>query len=262
LIGLNRKNNRTNKDGWLTTYADMITLILVFFILLYSMSTIDREKYELLVRAFTDDPETIENLMLEENEIEEGELDNIVGGKESLEVSDIKSLDDLYLYLSKYVDKNDLKDSVHVHKGEEIVYVRFASNLFFEADLAVLKAGARDILDQVGEALGVVEPFVEFIRVDGHTAEAAAGTSTVNDRDLSTERANEVLKYLEAYYIQDPAKLYAVGFGMYRPVAPNDSEQNRAKNRRVELLIGKGDEIQEELNKIYEGSADRGSEND
>jgi len=51
-----RKVSKVNKDAWLNTYADMITLILVFFVLLYSMSSIDKEKYEMLVKAFTADP--------------------------------------------------------------------------------------------------------------------------------------------------------------------------------------------------------------
>ena len=70
-----RKKRKVNKDGWLVTYADMVTLILVFFILLYSISTIDQEKYRLLVKAFTRDPETLERIRLEETEIEEGNLD-------------------------------------------------------------------------------------------------------------------------------------------------------------------------------------------
>ena len=73
----------------------------------------------------------------------------------------------------------------------------------------------------------------------------------MNNRDLSTERANAVLKYLESHYIKDPSKLYAVGYGLHRPVAPNDSEENRAKNRRVEILVGRYDTLQEELVNIY-----------
>lgn len=247
-----RKKSKVNKDAWLNTYADMITLILVFFILLYSMSSIDQEKYEMLVKAFTADKETIEKLMLEESELQEGNPDAATGGNEGIEVADLQNLDDLYKYLSEYVKKNNLEDSVQVEKGKNLVYVRFMSTLFFEADRAVLKPKGKEILDYVGWALARVETIAKFIRIDGHTAEAAPGTSTVDDRDLSTERANEVLKFLEANYIKDPAKLMAVGYGMFRPVAPNDSEANRAKNRRVEILVGKSDALQDELDKIYE----------
>jgi chemotaxis protein MotB len=125
------------------------------------------------------------------------------------------------------------------------------SSLFFEADKAVLKQGGTEILDYVGKALGQVEPYIKFIRIDGHTAEAAPGTSRVDNRELSTDRANEVLKYLENNYIGHPEKLMAVGYGLYRPIAPNDTEQNRAKNRRVEILIAQEDALQDELDKLY-----------
>lgn len=259
-----RKSSKVNKDAWLNTYADMITLILVFFILLYSMSTIDQEKFRLLVKAFTADPETIRQIRLleSENQDDAGQPDAEIGGVEGDMVADIEDLEELYQYLKKYVETNNLEDSVQVEKGKDMVFVRFMSTLFFEADRAVLKTGGRDILDFVGDALAQVESSIKFIRIDGHTAEAPPGTSTVDNRELSTDRANAVLKYLEDFYIEDDAKLMAVGYGLYRPVAPNDSEENRAKNRRVEILVAKSDSLQDELDEIYTkvgGTASDGS---
>jgi chemotaxis protein MotB len=248
-----RKKNKVDTNLWLNTYADMITLVLVFFILLFSMSSIDQEKYRMLVRAFTADRETIEQLLKYESELGQGE-DELIDYDElgDIELEEIDDLDELYVYLRGYVQENDLEASVKVHKGENVVYVRFMSNLFFEPNRAVLKPGGREILDHVGVALAQVEHIARFIRIDGHTAEASPGNDIVNNRDLSTERANAVLKYLEDNYIKDPAKLFAVGYGLHRPVAPNDSEENRAKNRRVEILVGKQDLLQEELEKFYE----------
>jgi len=249
-----KNKSKVNKDAWLNTYADMITLILVFFILLYSMSSIDQEKFRLLVKAFTADPETIEQIRLLEsdNQVDAGKPDAEQGGIEGDLIADIEDLNDLYLHLKKYVQENQLQESVQVEKGKDMVFIRFSSNLFFEADRAVLKSGGTEILDFVGDALGQVEPTIKYIRIDGHTAEAGRGTSTVDDRALSTDRANAVLKYLEDLYIKEPAKLMAVGYGLYRPVAPNDSEANRAKNRRVEILVAKTDSLQDELDKIYQ----------
>ena len=246
-----RKYTKVNKDAWMNTYADMITLLLVFFILLYSMSSIDQEKYRMLVKAFTADPQTLEQLR--EMEVDE---ENSGGGAsgavdEGQDTGKIDNLDKLYNYLKAYVAENNLEQSVQVEKGENLVYVRFMSSLFFEADRAVLLPGGTTILDYVGKALGEVEPYIKFIRIDGHTAEAAPGTSNVDNRELSTDRANEVLGYLEDHYIKDPAKLMAVGYGLYRPIAPNDTEENRAKNRRVEILVAQEDALQDELDKLY-----------
>ena len=248
----NRSVSKVNKNAWLNTYADMITLILVFFVLLYSMSSIDKEKYEMLVKAFTADPRTIEQLEQLENQNKNQGNGGAAGDIAQGQDGKIQNLDELYNYLKDYVDKNGLQDSVQIEKGDNLVYVRFMSSLFFEADRAVLKPGGTTILDFVGKALGEVEPYIKFIRIDGHTAEAAPGTSKVDDRALSTDRANQVLIYLENNYIKDPAKLMAVGYGLYRPIAPNDTEANRAKNRRVEILIAQEDALQDELDKIYD----------
>lgn len=247
-----RSKNNINKDAWLGTYADMITLILVFFVLLYSMSSIDQEKYKLLVKAFTADPKTLEEISMEESEVITEDPNVPINTEEKVALEDIQDLEDLYKYLTDYVEKNNLQHSVYVAIADNLVYVRFESYLFFEPDRAVLKEGGRTILDHVGQALGVVEPAIKNIRIDGHTAESAPGNGGVNDRDLSTQRANEVLKFLEGTFIKDPSKLFAVGYGRYRPVASNDTESNRAKNRRVEILVSKLDPIQDILDQIYE----------
>lgn len=264
MMNRKRNSNKLNKDAWLNTYADMITLILVFFILLYSMSTIDQEKYRMLVEAFTTDPSTLEQL----KQIESGNQGETGGAAEQQDVQDssekIDDLDKLYNYLTDYVVENNLQDSVQIEKGDNLVFVRFMSSLFFEADRSVLRTGGVEILDYVGKALGEIEPYIKIIRIDGHTAEAAQGTSTVDNRELSTDRANEVLRYLENRYIHESAKLMAVGYGYYRPVAPNDSEENRAKNRRVEILIAQQDTLQDELDKIYspDDSTNSGQDNE
>ena len=245
-----RRGSKVNRDGWLNTYADMVTLILVFFVLLYSMSSINQEKYQILVKAFSSDPQTLEKIQeLEKQKESKATTPKAIGGNG--QTGQIDNLDALYNHLKSYIDTNNLQNSVQIEKSDNLVYVRFMDSLFFEADSAVLKSGGTNILDYVGKALGEVEPYIKFIRIEGHTAEAAPGTSKVDDRALSTDRANVVLNYLEGRYIKNPAKLLAVGYGMYRPIAPNDTEANRAKNRRVEILIAQEDALQDELDKIY-----------
>lgn len=250
-----KQKKKVNTDAWLGVYSDMITLILVFFILLYSMSTIDQEKYRLLVKAFTADPETIEQIMLEEKEDGEN-IQGSTGGEPGTEAEEVIELDDLYKYLKEYVEDNNLQESVQVEKSKDLVYVKFMSNLFFEPDSAVLKPGGKTILNFVGKALSHVEPNVRYIRIDGHTAESSLQNNKINDRDLSTDRANEVLKFFENSYIRDPSKLLAVGYGKYRPIAPNDSEANRVQNRRVEILVAKGEITTQQIDEIYMRNAE------
>lgn len=246
-----KKKKQIDKNAWLNTYADMITLVLVFFVLLYSMSTIDVKKYEMLVKIFN--PNVIEKPAGEAN-VSTQDPNAATSPQQDIAVEDVVDLEDLYQYLSQYAKENGLEESVQVIKGQDMVFVKFAASVFFEPDSAQIKPGGTVILGDMGKALAAVEPNVKSIRIDGHTAVA---DSEVSDRDLSTDRANEVLKYFDNGYIKDSAKLFSVGYGMYRPIAPNDTEENRAKNRRVEILISKNDDIQDELNKIYSDEKSR-----
>lgn len=241
-MGKRSKNKKAvNKDAWLNTYADMITLILVFFILLFSMSTIDVEKYKKLVEIFN--PAAVF-----ETTGSAAESDAATSPNEDITVEEIVDLEDLYQYLSQYTKENGLEDAVSIEKHDKAVAIKFMSSIFFEPDSARIKAGGQQILADIGLAFKAVEPTVRSIRIDGHTAQA---DSPVDDRDLSSDRANEVLRFFQNGYISDPSKLLSVGFGQYRPVAPNDTEENRAKNRRVEIIISETDDF---FSDIAEGS--------
>ena len=133
-----------------------------------------------------------------------------------------------------------MDDAVSIEKYEKAVSIKFMSSIFFEPDSSRIKPGGQQILADIGQAFRAVEPTIKSIRIDGHTAQA---DSPVDDRDLSSNRANEVLRFLQNGYITDPAKLLSVGFGQYRPIAPNDTEENRAKNRRVEIIISETEDF-------------------
>lgn len=247
-----------NKDAWLATYGDMITLILVFFILLYSMSTIDQEKFRLLVKAFTADPNTLDQIAMEESIATDGfpDYNEATGETEQQEEgtteTEADDMEKLYEMMKEYVEENELEEAVQIIKTDDAVFVRFMSDLFFEANRSVLLADARPILEEMGQALQEVNSATGSIRIVGHTAEASSAANPVDNRTLSSDRANAVLKFLENNYAGiDPRKLSSMGLGMYHPIAANDSEENRKKNRRVEVLISEHDELQEELDDIY-----------
>ncbi|KAF5080038.1 Motility protein B [anaerobic digester metagenome] len=233
-MGKRNKNKKgINKDAWLNTYADMITLILIFFILLFSMSTLDAAKYKQLVEIFN--PAAVY-----ETTGTATESDGSTSPNEDISVEEIVDLEDLYQYLSQYTKENGLDDAVSIEKYEKAVSIKFMSSIFFEPDSSRIKPGGQQVLSDIGQAFKAVEPTIKSIRIDGHTAQA---DSPVDDRDLSSSRANEVLRFLQNGYITDPAKLLSVGFGQYRPIAPNDTEENRAKNRRVEIIISETEDF-------------------
>ncbi|MDI3537149.1 MAG: flagellar motor protein MotB [Eubacteriaceae bacterium] len=233
--------NGPNKDAWLNTYADMITLILVFFVLLFSMSTIDAAKYELLVEMFN--PSAVQDPT--------GSATDITADATNPD-QEVADLEELYQYLTQYVESRGLQDQVQVSQGDNVVGIQFMSSMFFNPDSAVLTAQGRQLMVDIGTAIRDVQDRIKAIRVDGHTAVA---DSPISDRDLSTDRANTVLKFLEAGYVSDPSKLLAVGYGQYHPIASNDTEEGRAQNRRVEIIISQDQDLIQDFQTIANSSS-------
>lgn len=250
---------------WLNTYADMVTLLLCFFVMLLSSSTQDQEKWEQLVKAFSkfaDEPQQIvinptqqgDELAASEGAKPEGDV-----GNDQLNEGLPQDFEDLYSYLKKYVEDNGLSDSVTLSKSDNHVFVRFKDNIFFNPNSAVLKNSSDDILKYIGEGLKSIEDKIMMIKVNGHTASVQNANYHVSDRDLSTDRANAVLNYFEMKTLIQPNKLIATGFGKNFPIATNDTEEGRRQNRRVELVIissqiggGTSEEMMNILSNHYE----------
>lgn len=231
-----RKKNRETGGGasWMETYSDMVTLLLTFFIMLYAMSTIDAQKYASIVEAFTKEmnPAVYD---IEDTDSDIGEADTI---KEPEDKNDINELDKLYALLSQYVDENNLNEQVQVSKSEEYVFIRFSDSVTFRGYSDILEVSGRNILDILAEGLVLVDEYVEEVIIAGHTAKVEYDKTDI-DRTLSTDRANVVLKYLEDKNVIDPAKYLAIGYGLYSPIADNNTTEGRAKNRRVEIYISR-----------------------
>lgn len=231
-----RKTDDSGGASWLETYSDLVTLLLTFFILLYSMSTIDAQKYAMIVEAFSKG-----NAIVTQDDLPPGEdlLDK--GSTEEtpiVEEEDVEDIDKLYTLIMDYVNNNNLTDSVEISKSEEYVFIRFYDNITFNGYSNKLKPSGKEILDVLAEGLGLVDEYIEEVIIAGHTAEVENDNSTI-DRNLSTERANAVLQHLEAKHIIDPAKYLAIGYGLYSPIADNSTSEGRAKNRRVEIYISR-----------------------
>ncbi len=236
-----RKKGGSGGGGgnWLDTYADMVTLLLTFFVMLFSMSTIEAEKWEKLVKAFKNpgietsqvviapDDNMGEDIGTNTGDAPNGEADN----KES-EID----FDMLYEYLQNYVNENGLQSTVEVNEGEECVYIRFSDVVIFDADSYVLRQDSYKLLGFLGDALKQVESELLSVVIAGHTAHVE-GPYRVSDRRLSGERASSVAIYFQDGKELDPKKIVPIGHGANYPVATNETSGGREKNRRVELMI-------------------------
>lgn len=235
-----KRGGGSEEEGgsWMDTYGDMVTLILTFFVLLYSMSSIDQQKWQYIAQAFASMGNVVNTVVAGEVKVE-NPTGNLVE-EAQLNAGEVpENFDQLYQYLQEYVQNNNLSDSIELEKGAANVYLRFRDNIFFGPDSEILRQEGKDVLAGISPGIQAVDQYILGIRINGHTAEAEM--SSVNNRDLSTGRANAVLKYLEALSIVPSEKYSATGYGKHRPVAANDTEENRKLNRRVEIIIARND---------------------
>ena len=237
-------------DSWLNTYADMVTLLLTFFVMLFTMSSIDADKWRILVEAFASEEVDASQVVLVPVEIDDGfigDTDDESNGRlpENIEELDFNML---YYYMKQYVDEQGLESTVTLEKGENSVFIRFQDSVFFDPDKAELKKDALPLLEFLGACFLAVEDEILSIRINGHTATVPGTVKKPGfDRTLSTERANSVLLYFEEETGFDPKRLVAIGYGRNYPLATNDSEEGRRRNRRVEIMILSNDfDISEE----------------
>lgn len=238
---------------WLNTYADMVTLLLTFFILLYSMSSMDSAKFNMLVTAFASDGESSDKIILRgEAQGDRTDASNTFASPEG-EVQ-IDNLEDIFQYLQQMINDGEMGESVEVAQGEGFVFIRFMDNMLFEPNSAILKPKDKEILKFVGEGIKSVQNDTSSINIVGHTASVPGNPDyAVSDRKLSTQRANEVLMYFEDTIGIDGRKMFATGYGKWKPIAENDTEQGRSQNRRVEILISsENNSLSEQLDNAYE----------
>ena len=227
--------------NWMDTYGDMVTLLLCFFVLLYSMSTISEDKWRAIVQSFN--PDSL--IEAQATAGTEGPLDDpsdgmgldeLAMGPEEVE----NALEALFQMLKEYAEQNDAEDVIEVTKGDGYVFVSFADAVFFDGDSPVLRRDGQAILDVVIEAITPAIEYIDELRVMGHTAQARPDrpNEIEGDRRLASNRATNVVIYLQEHCPEfDPARLIGVGYGQHRSVASNDTSEGRARNRRVELLI-------------------------
>lgn len=232
-----KKSSTGGGQEWLNTYADMITLVLTFFVLLYSISNINIAKLELVSQAMqkklgievTEDLEDVDpNIKVPKISEEKSNMGDSAG--EETEAS--KAIDQLAKEVQKNIEKNNLDASVV--KEDNIVYIRFKNNLLFDPDSAQLRESSMNILDELGDSFKKAESEIMAIYINGHTADAV---SPVNDRLLSSGRADNVAIYFQDQKGIEPKKLISRGYGKNYPVADNKTKEGRDRNRRVDMIV-------------------------
>ena len=223
---MKKKSKGGGGANWMDTYGDMVTLLLCFFVLLYSMSTISEEKYKAVVMSFN--PNAVETPTA-----------TLGGDGPSADPEQGEE------YVSS---QQGTQGEISVTRGDGKVFIAFNQSVFFDGDSPVLREESLPVLDAVSEMLSAASDAIDEVRVLGHTAQASPNevNNPKKDRTLASQRATNVVIYVQEHSTLDPARLVSEGIGQWRPIADNSTSEGRAKNRRVEMIVS-GRNIEEEL---------------
>ncbi|MHA7138525.1 flagellar motor protein MotS [Rossellomorea arthrocnemi] len=226
----------TGAPKWMVTFSDLITLILVFFILLFSMSQIDIVKFRTIADSFQQRQilEFYPSVIPFENPSAEPEMEKEKTQPQSSEETD-KELNQLLADIQSYLNENKLSDVVVATRTERGVVLVLQEQALFASGEATVLEDAYPFLNKVGDLLSRIP---NFVKVEGHTDNRPIGTYRFpSNWELSSARASSVIRYLVQTENLDPKRFIAVGYGDTRPIAPNDTRENLQKNRRVEVII-------------------------
>ena len=237
------------------TYGDLVTLLLTFFVLLFSFSSIDAKKWEALVGSFTGvnaiGIEPISPEIAFENPIprfgppamEDMEMGQ--EGDEPLDPDDpanndaASNLDAIYEHITGFINQGGI--NVEVIRDDEAYILRILvpDMVFFDTADATVKEEAKPVIDQIIEMLLGIERLYSELKVEGHTDNRPINTPRYpSNWDVSADRAIKVVSYIRIDGRLDKDKLSAAGYGEERPIADNDTvDGGMARNRRVEFVI-------------------------
>ena len=248
-----KKRSGGGGANWMDTYGDMVTLLLCFFVLLYSMSTISEEKFKAIVQSFNPNASRVPTEITPGGNEGPSADDPAENPSDQLEIEEM--MEDLLEAFQQYAGQEGLDDAISVNASGGRIYVELMDKAMFYADKADMKPGAEEILQGVCSILDKSKGAIEVIEIQGHTAQAYDDrpNDVRDDRELSSERATEVTIFIQEHSSIHPARLKSVGMGQWYPIGNNQGEEGKSPNRRVELVISAkeiGSELNQELAKL------------
>lgn len=242
---------------WMATFSDLMNLLLCFFVLLFSMSTIDAEKFEQLAASLASsfsilpngasaigDGVLVSNGVSQLNELaeyvnnmgyesEEQEQDDAI---EEVKQEQLAETEKIAERVQELLEANNMAEQVNVEFNGQYVSLTLNGALLFDSGSAEVKEDSKPILDKVAMILTKYKDHT--IEIEGHTDNVPIHTAKYKDNnELSSFRALSVFNYLLEVSDLDPATLKHSGRGEYVPVADNGTAEGRMRNRRVEIKI-------------------------
>ena len=226
----------SDKGDWIVTFADLMTLLLVFFVLLYSISSLNMEKFKHAIQSL---------------QISLGETNPRVGLLDLVNVPEAKDMNfvienltgmrhreqDMLKTINEFIDGKDQSENIVVYSKAGKIIIQIRGKVLFKSGAAIFNEIAIPILDEI---MDIIMSYSEYqVNIKGHTDDIPISTPLFpSNWELSAVRATTVLKHLISGGV-DPLRLTATGYAELFPIVPNDSPENRATNRRVEFVLEK-----------------------
>ncbi len=226
-----KHEDHENLERWLVSYADFITLLFTFFVMMYAISAVNTGKYKVLSHAIvaTFNHETVQqhlHIIIPHSRIQPGES-----------TPQVRTV--LFRAMQLIQERSSSHGAMKVVQTSKGIRIRIQAAFLFRSGHAAVRKAAIPTLRNIA---GILARTKRPIRVEGHTDNVPIHGRYKNNWALSTMRAVNVLTELIALGPIDPHQASAAGYGQYRPLVPNDSDADRQKNRRVEIVILKGAE--------------------
>jgi chemotaxis protein MotB len=251
-----RHEEHANHERWLVSYADFITLLFAFFVVLYSSSQVDKRKVGRLSLAIqvafqqmgvfetsntkmplsTSEPMPFQDAQMIENVVRtedlrrvtqpQGTLSNAITGGEMMGIQK---------EIEKALAPEIRSHVVLLKEQREGLVISLREIGFFESGSATLRSSSLDSIDRLA---AILKPRNEMLRIEGHTDNVPIHTAEFKSNwELSTGRATELIKLFITRYDFSPGRLAAAGFAEYHPVDSNGTPEGRAHNRRVDIVV-------------------------
>lgn len=242
--------------AWMATFSDLMNLLLCFFVLLFSMSSVDAEKFEMVVASLQS---SFSVLPAGGSSIEPGQLisagisqlqnysvffENSVSEEQSeqqelmeeYEEQALKESEEMAEEVQEQVEQYGIQDQVEVDFNAQYVLLMLNGALLFDSGVAEIREDAYPLVDKIGSILSNYNS--NIIEIEGHTDNVPISNERFpNNNVLSMFRALSVADYIRGITTLDPALLKSSGRGEYVPIADNATPEGRARNRRVEIKI-------------------------
>lgn len=227
-----RKKVVEEKSGapeWMATYGDLVTLLLCFFVLLFSMSTIDNQKFKAIITSMQGSLGVLDSGIIVEMDPITTTFPGDITDEENEEFKKILE------QINDFIKENELEKSITLKLDERGLLIRFLDTVLFDSGKADIKDEAKYIIDMISD---VIKESDKSIRVEGHTDNVPINTGRFpSNWELSTARAVNVVKYIIELKDIEPWRISAAGYGEYHPIDTNDTSEGKQRNRRVDIVI-------------------------